>query len=154
MKLAGLKSVENAHDDSVWAATWVPVTETRSALLLTESLDENREALELRRAGPGAHQHGTLPGRGVGGGSLVGSHRRLGFSRHGSGGQASQSERKTERKKKEMREMERKLKWNFCFFWVEAEEEDGEIGEEEYERDAGEKKNLRRTCGGGSERKK
>lgn len=40
MKLAGLKSVENAHDDSVWAATWVPATETRSALLLTGSLDE------------------------------------------------------------------------------------------------------------------
>jgi WD repeat-containing protein 61 len=40
MKLAGLKSVENAHDDFVWAATWVPTTETRSALLLAESLDE------------------------------------------------------------------------------------------------------------------
>ncbi|KAE8100330.1 hypothetical protein FH972_018237 [Carpinus fangiana] len=36
----GLKSVENAHDDSIWAATWVPATETRSALLLTESLNE------------------------------------------------------------------------------------------------------------------
>ncbi|KAE8124089.1 hypothetical protein FH972_018999 [Carpinus fangiana] len=40
MKLAGLKSIENAHDDSVWAATWVPATKTRSALLLTRSLDE------------------------------------------------------------------------------------------------------------------
>ncbi|GAB2284903.1 WD repeat-containing protein vip3 [Dionaea muscipula] len=40
MKLAGLKSVESAHDDSVWCATWVPATETRPALLLTGSLDE------------------------------------------------------------------------------------------------------------------
>ncbi|PON39408.1 Guanine nucleotide-binding protein, beta subunit [Parasponia andersonii] len=40
MKLAGLKSIENAHDESVWATTWVPPTETRSALLLTGSLDE------------------------------------------------------------------------------------------------------------------
>ncbi|KAJ8750640.1 hypothetical protein K2173_015821 [Erythroxylum novogranatense] len=40
MKLAGLKSIENAHDESVWAATWVPATETRPALLLTGSLDE------------------------------------------------------------------------------------------------------------------
>ncbi|OMO67251.1 hypothetical protein CCACVL1_20681 [Corchorus capsularis] len=40
MKLAGLKSVENAHDESVWAATWVPGTTTRPSLLLTGSLDE------------------------------------------------------------------------------------------------------------------
>lgn len=40
MKLAGLKSVENAHDESVWAATWIPATETRPALLMTGSLDE------------------------------------------------------------------------------------------------------------------
>ncbi|GMG99005.1 hypothetical protein Nepgr_000845 [Nepenthes gracilis] len=40
MKLAGLKSVESAHDDSVWCATWVPATESRPALLLTGSLDE------------------------------------------------------------------------------------------------------------------
>jgi WD repeat-containing protein 61 len=40
MKLTGLKSVENTHDDFVWAATWVPTTKTRSALLLAESLDE------------------------------------------------------------------------------------------------------------------
>ncbi|KAF8006034.1 hypothetical protein BT93_K0352 [Corymbia citriodora subsp. variegata] len=40
MKLAGLKSVENAHDESVWAAAWVPATEARPALLLTGSLDE------------------------------------------------------------------------------------------------------------------
>ncbi|KAK2658522.1 hypothetical protein Ddye_005055 [Dipteronia dyeriana] len=40
MKLAGLKSAENAHDESVWAATWVPATDNRPALLLTGSLDE------------------------------------------------------------------------------------------------------------------
>ncbi|OAY27087.1 WD repeat-containing protein VIP3 [Manihot esculenta] len=40
MKLAGLKSIENAHDESVWAATWVPATTSRPALLLTGSLDE------------------------------------------------------------------------------------------------------------------
>ncbi|XP_030551949.1 WD repeat-containing protein VIP3 [Rhodamnia argentea] len=40
MKLAGLKSVENAHDESVWATAWVPATEARPALLLTGSLDE------------------------------------------------------------------------------------------------------------------
>uniref|UniRef100_M4D1G7 Uncharacterized protein n=1 Tax=Brassica campestris TaxID=3711 RepID=M4D1G7_BRACM len=40
MKLAGLKSIENAHEDSVWAATWVPATEDRPSLLLTGSLDE------------------------------------------------------------------------------------------------------------------
>lgn len=40
MKLAGLKSVENAHDDSIWAAAWVAETEDRQALLLTGSLDE------------------------------------------------------------------------------------------------------------------
>ncbi|XP_012076991.2 WD repeat-containing protein VIP3 [Jatropha curcas] len=40
MKLAGLKSIENAHDESVWAATWVPATESRPSLLLTGSLDE------------------------------------------------------------------------------------------------------------------
>ncbi|XP_010261999.1 PREDICTED: WD repeat-containing protein VIP3 [Nelumbo nucifera] len=40
MKLAGLKSIENAHDESVWAVTWVPATDARPALLLTGSLDE------------------------------------------------------------------------------------------------------------------
>lgn len=40
MKLAGLKSVENAHEESVWAVTWVPETASRPALLLTGSLDE------------------------------------------------------------------------------------------------------------------
>lgn len=41
MKLAGLKSIENAHEDSVWAVTWVPSTESRPPLLLTGSLDES-----------------------------------------------------------------------------------------------------------------
>ncbi|KAK9131307.1 hypothetical protein Sjap_011794 [Stephania japonica] len=40
MKLAGLKSKENAHEESIWAAAWVPATESRPALLLTGSLDE------------------------------------------------------------------------------------------------------------------
>jgi WD repeat-containing protein 61 len=40
MKLAGIKSVDNAHDDSVWAVTWAPATATRPPLLLTGSLDE------------------------------------------------------------------------------------------------------------------
>ncbi|XP_031255712.1 WD repeat-containing protein VIP3 [Pistacia vera] len=58
MKLAGLKSVENAHDESVWAATWVPATETRPALLLTGSLDESvklwrPDELELERTNTG-----------------------------------------------------------------------------------------------------
>ncbi|KAL5736951.1 hypothetical protein ACOSQ2_031739 [Xanthoceras sorbifolium] len=58
MKLAGLKSVENAHDESVWAATWVPATDTRPALLLTGSLDETvklwrPDELELERTNTG-----------------------------------------------------------------------------------------------------
>ncbi|KAL4202243.1 hypothetical protein AMTRI_Chr02g220120 [Amborella trichopoda] len=40
MKLAGLKSLENAHDESIWGLAWVPATETRPARLLTGSLDE------------------------------------------------------------------------------------------------------------------
>ncbi|XP_059634794.1 WD repeat-containing protein VIP3 [Cornus florida] len=40
MKLTWLKTVENAHDDSLWAATWVPATADRPPLLLTGSLDE------------------------------------------------------------------------------------------------------------------
>lgn len=40
MKLGGIKSVDNAHDDSVWAVTWAPATATRPPLLLTGSLDE------------------------------------------------------------------------------------------------------------------
>ncbi|KAJ8436747.1 hypothetical protein Cgig2_009721 [Carnegiea gigantea] len=42
MKLAGLKSLESAHDDSIWTATWVPATESRPhPFLLTGSLDES-----------------------------------------------------------------------------------------------------------------
>ncbi|KAI3443595.1 hypothetical protein Pfo_000260 [Paulownia fortunei] len=40
MKLAPLNTVQNAHDDSVWTAAWVPATEDSEALLLTGSLDE------------------------------------------------------------------------------------------------------------------
>ncbi|GAV72975.1 WD40 domain-containing protein [Cephalotus follicularis] len=58
MKLAGLKSIENAHDDSVWAATWVPATDTRPGLLLTGSLDETvklwrSDELQLERTNTG-----------------------------------------------------------------------------------------------------
>ncbi|TYJ29629.1 hypothetical protein E1A91_A06G080600v1 [Gossypium mustelinum] len=58
MKLAGLKSVENAHDESVWTATWVPATNSRPPLLLTGSLDENvklwrPDELELVRTNTG-----------------------------------------------------------------------------------------------------
>ncbi|KAJ4708829.1 WD repeat-containing protein, partial [Melia azedarach] len=58
MKLAGLKSVENAHDESVWSVTWVPATESRPALLLTGSLDETvklwrPDELELERTNTG-----------------------------------------------------------------------------------------------------
>ena len=40
MKLAGLKFVENSHNESVWVATWVPATETWPTLLMIGSLDE------------------------------------------------------------------------------------------------------------------
>ncbi|KAL2229128.1 WD repeat-containing protein VIP3 [Sesamum indicum] len=40
MKLAPLNTVQNAHDDSVWTAAWVPPTEDSPPLLLTGSLDE------------------------------------------------------------------------------------------------------------------
>ena len=58
MKLAGIKSVENAHDDSVWAVTWVPATAARPPLLLTGSLDETvrlwrSDELVLERANTG-----------------------------------------------------------------------------------------------------
>ncbi|KAK0592706.1 hypothetical protein LWI29_023998 [Acer saccharum] len=58
MKLAGLKSTENAHDESVWAATWVPATDNRPALLLTGSLDETvklwrADELDLERTNTG-----------------------------------------------------------------------------------------------------
>ncbi|PKI45808.1 WD repeat-containing protein VIP3 [Punica granatum] len=58
MKLAGLKSVEGAHDESAWAAAWVPETDTRPSLLLTGSLDETvrlwrPDDLELERTSTG-----------------------------------------------------------------------------------------------------
>ncbi|GMJ07319.1 A. thaliana homolog of yeast SKI8, vernalization independence 3 [Hibiscus trionum] len=58
MKLAGLKSVENAHDESVWAATWVPATNSRPPLLMTGSIDETvklwrPDELELVRTNTG-----------------------------------------------------------------------------------------------------
>ncbi|KAK3229263.1 hypothetical protein Dsin_001144 [Dipteronia sinensis] len=58
MKLAGLKSIENAHDESVWAATWVAATDSRPALLLTGSLDETvklwrADELDLQRTNTG-----------------------------------------------------------------------------------------------------
>lgn len=40
MKIAGLKSRESAHEDSIWALTWIPATDDRPSLLLTGSLDE------------------------------------------------------------------------------------------------------------------
>ena len=33
--------MSNAHNDSIWAVTWVPPTETRRAFLLTGSIDES-----------------------------------------------------------------------------------------------------------------
>eukprot|EP00250_Pteridium_aquilinum_P028251 c36847_g1_i1 orf=109-1074(+) len=41
MKLASLKTVSNAHHDSIWAVTWAPATEARGALLISGSLDES-----------------------------------------------------------------------------------------------------------------
>lgn len=40
MKLAWLRTLESAHSDSIWAATWAPATDQSPALLLTGSLDE------------------------------------------------------------------------------------------------------------------
>ncbi|KAJ6832510.1 WD repeat-containing protein VIP3 [Iris pallida] len=60
MKLAGLKSVDNAHDDSIWAAAWVPATDDRPSLLLTGSLDETVRLWrpdELSPAAPPASGH-------------------------------------------------------------------------------------------------
>nr|CAD1820231.1 unnamed protein product [Ananas comosus var. bracteatus] len=60
MKLAGLRSVENAHDESIWAATWVPATDSRPALLLTGSLDETMRLWhpdELAAAAPPSRGH-------------------------------------------------------------------------------------------------
>ncbi|KAF3336232.1 WD repeat-containing protein 61 [Carex littledalei] len=42
MKLSGIKSAESCHDDSIWAAAWVPPSTSRAtSLLLTGSLDES-----------------------------------------------------------------------------------------------------------------
>lgn len=42
MKLSGIKSAESCHDDSIWAAAWVPPSTSRpTSLLLTGSLDES-----------------------------------------------------------------------------------------------------------------
>ncbi|KAH9620432.1 hypothetical protein KSS87_022251 [Heliosperma pusillum] len=50
MKIAGLKSLEAAHEDSIWATTWVPPSTTRPhALLLTGALDET---VKVWRTGP------------------------------------------------------------------------------------------------------
>ncbi|XP_020090345.1 WD repeat-containing protein VIP3-like [Ananas comosus] len=60
MKLAGLRSVENAHDKSIWAATWVPATDSHPALLLTGPLDETVRLWrpdELAAAAPPSHGH-------------------------------------------------------------------------------------------------
>ncbi|KAL3532657.1 hypothetical protein ACH5RR_006178 [Cinchona calisaya] len=40
MKLTSPTIVQNAHDDSIWTATWVPATDDSPPLLLTGSLDE------------------------------------------------------------------------------------------------------------------
>lgn len=40
MKLAGLKTVENAHNESIWAVSWIPAYGDRPSLLMTGSLDE------------------------------------------------------------------------------------------------------------------
>ncbi|KAK4774290.1 hypothetical protein SAY86_009225 [Trapa natans] len=58
MTFAGLKSVENAHDDSVWAAAWVAETDARPALLLTGSLTRrDRADVAARRSGARTNQH-------------------------------------------------------------------------------------------------
>lgn len=64
MKLANLKSVSNAHHDSIWAVTWAPATASRPAILLTGSLDEsvklwNGDELELERTNTG-HALGVI----------------------------------------------------------------------------------------------
>ncbi|KAD1072737.1 hypothetical protein E3N88_43331 [Mikania micrantha] len=58
MKLAWLRSLETAHQDCVWACTWVPATDKSPGLLLTGSLDEtvklwNPEDLSLVRTNTG-----------------------------------------------------------------------------------------------------
>jgi len=45
MKLAGLKCVDGAHEESIWAAAWAPATDHRpTAVLLTGELDETVRA--------------------------------------------------------------------------------------------------------------
>lgn len=58
MKLVWLRSLETAHQDCVWACTWVPASDKSSGLLLTGSLDEtvklwNPEDLSLVRTNTG-----------------------------------------------------------------------------------------------------
>ncbi|KAG8090452.1 hypothetical protein GUJ93_ZPchr0011g28126 [Zizania palustris] len=61
MKLAGLKSVDGAHDESIWAAAWVPAADHRpTALLLTGALDETVRLWspdDLASAAPPARGH-------------------------------------------------------------------------------------------------
>nr|CAD1833561.1 unnamed protein product [Ananas comosus var. bracteatus] len=60
MKLAGLRLVENAHDESIWAATWVPATDSCPALLLTGSFDKSVRLWrpdELAAAAPPSRGH-------------------------------------------------------------------------------------------------
>lgn len=64
MKLASLKSLNNAHHDSIWAVTWAPATESRPALLITGSLDESvklwkGDELEMERINTG-HALGVI----------------------------------------------------------------------------------------------
>ncbi|PKA48905.1 U4/U6 small nuclear ribonucleoprotein PRP4-like protein [Apostasia shenzhenica] len=78
MKLAGLKAVDNAHDESIWAAAWVPATEGRPALLLTGSLDETVRLWrpdELSPAAPpsGGHALGVISVAAHPGGSVAAS---------------------------------------------------------------------------------
>lgn len=60
MKLTWLRSLETAHQDCVWACTWLPATDktSGSGILLTGSLDEtvklwNPEDLTLVRTNTG-----------------------------------------------------------------------------------------------------
>ncbi|KAJ1703308.1 hypothetical protein LUZ63_003087 [Rhynchospora breviuscula] len=61
MKLSGIKSAESSHDDSIWAATWVPPSSASSeCLLLTGSLDESVRlwrADDLSPAAPPSRGH-------------------------------------------------------------------------------------------------